>query len=883
MGEPSNSDDVKKATDNAPGFESGAFEALENDFQEVLQELVGDKSLERFRNEYDKLHRALKKSHESEKRLIKKCRELNQEIVANAAKVQTALKLSQEDQNTIASLKREIEKAWKMVDAAHEKEGRARETIQQLKHEIQNLSRLVEQGAGLSIGQENTVNELVKVKQDLAKEKEAQAAQIQSLAKEITQYLAKLENIEGEVAAAHEEMEALKEVIHQRKLEAEKEGKKDEKLEAEVRTLREALEAKQQAIKDKVTGLARTQDGCTKLEILLREERGKTDKNGKETDALSGKTTKLIRECEEAQHALQQMVTEGAQRQVELKLCQEEKVRTEAELKRILKTAEVAEKALEAKRKELLADEKDRDAAKLEIIALDEKLEAAKEAHEKERRELDDLLRERDLQNKKLILASGVTAKQMDQVLMCENTRRNLELEISGFKTEAHMQRKQLYLLEKEGEKYGAEAAEARGKYNQALDEVRVREMSIIQLQKRIAEGEAKLKQQQALYEAVRSDRNLYSKNLVESQDEIAEMKRKFKIMNHQIEQLKEEIHIKDQNLVREHFDRMKVEKEKELLRDHLGKLRTREQQSEDYVAQMLAETTKLNTIINEADKEHQRQRKECEVVVNERDILGTQLIRRNEELSLLYEKIRIQQSNLQKGEQQYKVRVKDIRALKRRIRELGGQLGGVASQKGSVETLRNEVYQLQRELLHERTKVRALSEELENPMNVHRWRKLEGSDPATYELVQKTHMLQKRLIEKSEEVLDKDLLIRHKEKLYLELKNILARQPGPEVAEQLSTFQASLVERAKQMEQLEAELSMSHTQASEYKYEIARISKELQEVKKKFYDQRKREQHAAEVRRAERAIPTELLVQEARSTLNRFTGGGFNLNMPGT
>lgn len=33
---------------------------------------------------------------------------------------------------------------------------------------------------------------------------------------------------------------------------------------------------------------------------------------------------------------------------------------------------------------------------------------------------------------------------------------------------------------------------------------------------------------------------------------------------------------------------------------------------------------------------------------------------------------------------------------------------------------------------------VRALSEELENPMNVHRWRKLEGSDPVMYELIQK-------------------------------------------------------------------------------------------------------------------------------------------------
>ena len=75
------------------------------------------------RLEYEKLHRALKKSHDQEKRLIKKCRELNGEIVNNAAKVQTALKLSQEDQATIGSLRKEIEKAWTMVDVAHEKEG----------------------------------------------------------------------------------------------------------------------------------------------------------------------------------------------------------------------------------------------------------------------------------------------------------------------------------------------------------------------------------------------------------------------------------------------------------------------------------------------------------------------------------------------------------------------------------------------------------------------------------------------------------------------------------------------------------------------------------------------------------------------------------------
>jgi septation ring formation regulator EzrA len=80
---------------------------------------------------------------------MQKCRELNAELVTNSAKVQSAMKLSEEDKSAIAALRKEIEKAWKMVDAAHEKEQRAKETIQSLRIEINNLSKLVEQGAGM--------------------------------------------------------------------------------------------------------------------------------------------------------------------------------------------------------------------------------------------------------------------------------------------------------------------------------------------------------------------------------------------------------------------------------------------------------------------------------------------------------------------------------------------------------------------------------------------------------------------------------------------------------------------------------------------------------------------------------------------------------------
>merc|ERR1719253_1679480 len=232
-------EDAKKDADG--DFEASAFEALERDFQEILQELVGDKSLEHFRQEYEKLHRALKKSHESEKHLIKKCRELNAEIVSNAVKVQTALKLSQEDQATITSLKKEIERAWKMVETSHEKEQRAKDTIQSLKSEIAKLGRLVEQGAGLSINQENMVNQLVQEKNDLIKHRDMLQGQVVQLQQQNGDLTTRVGKLEQERQSGNNELTNLKEQYEQRLAEAEKEQKKKNKLDQDLKELRQEM------------------------------------------------------------------------------------------------------------------------------------------------------------------------------------------------------------------------------------------------------------------------------------------------------------------------------------------------------------------------------------------------------------------------------------------------------------------------------------------------------------------------------------------------------------------------------------------------------------------------------------------------------------------
>jgi FtsZ-binding cell division protein ZapB len=73
---------------------------------------------------------------------------------------------------------------------------------------------------------------------------------------------------------------------------------------------------------------------------------------------------------------------------------------------------------------------------------------------------------------------------------------------------------------------------------------------------------------------------------------------------------------------------------------------------------------------------------------------LVTQLVRRNDELALLYEKIKIQQSTLNKGEIQYKSRVEDIRILKLEIKRLRREKKILNTKVSNVDELRLVSYQ---------------------------------------------------------------------------------------------------------------------------------------------------------------------------------------------
>uniref|UniRef100_G1PKI3 Cilia and flagella associated protein 58 n=1 Tax=Myotis lucifugus TaxID=59463 RepID=G1PKI3_MYOLU len=858
-----------------PVLEETAFEEIERDFQEVLNELLGDKSLEKFRVEYEKLHAIMKKSYENEKRLMAKCRELNAEIVVNSAKVATALKLSQDDQTTIASLKKEIEKAWKMVDAAYDKEQKAKETILALKEEIVNLTKLVEQGSGLTMDQDSNIRDLLKFKEEVTKERDQLLSDVVKLRESLAQTTDQQQNAERSREEAEHAIIQFQQEIQQRQNEALRETRKKEKLEKELKQIQTDMDTRQTEIKALHQYVQKSKEELQRLEQQLKEQKILNERAAKELEQFQMRNAKLQQENE--QHALvcEQLSQENQQKALELKAKEEEVHQMRTDIGKLNKIREQIHKKLHQIEDQKAEVEQHKETLKSQILGLEREVEASKKQAELDKKAMDELLRERDMLNKNMLRAIHATQKQVDLVKLHEQAKRNLEEEIQNYKDEAQKQRKIIFQLEKDRDRYINEASDLTQKVLMNMEDIKVREMQIFDYKKKIAESETKLKQQQNLYEAVRSDRNLYSKNLVEAQDEITEMKKKLKIMTHQVDQLKEEISAKESALVKLHLEQQRIEKEKETLKAELQKLRQQALETKHFIEKQEAEERKLLRIIAEADGERLRQKKELDQVIGERDILGSQLVRRNDELALLYEKIKIQQSVLNKGEIQYNQRLEDMRILKLEIKKLRREKGILARSVANVEELRQELFHMQREFIKERTRCRALEEELENPMNVHRWRKLEASDPTTYELIEKIHTLQKRLISKTEEVVEKELLLQEKEKLYVELKHILARQPGPEAAEQLQIYRQTLQQKTKQLKVLSSELNMYESQSEEYKYELGKLSNELMNLKKKYLAQ-KRKEH---LQKHKDKTSMDVAIPVGKPTGPRFTGGGFPLS----
>ncbi|XP_074528557.1 cilia- and flagella-associated protein 58 [Halichoeres trimaculatus] len=840
------------------------------EFQVILGELVEGQGMDKVRLEYEKLIQALKKSRDNEKRLMSKCRELNAEIVSISTKVAAALKLSKEDESTISSLKRELDKAWKMVDAAHVQEKKDKETIRALKEEVSSLVKMNEQHIDFSVDKQTS--ELLKVTEELMKEREQLQTDVEDLREKLKQANTNQQEIEAKRDAALENISQLQQELQVQQNEISREMRFKEKLDKEVKQLHIDMEAKRGEFKALNLQSQKFKEEQQRLEQQLKELKVLNERTTKDLEQTQMKNSKLQQESEQLSSVKDHLSLENQQITNELKLREEEVNHMRQELAKQSKMREVIQKKFHLMEDQKAEVDVQRETLKAQIAGLEKDLESSKKQVEVDRKATEELIRERDILNKNIIKATQSTEKQQNVVKLLEQDKKTLEHKINGYRQDAQNQHKVIQQLEKERDRYINETSILMQKVHQKMSDVEVKENEIFDWRKKVTEAECKVKQQENLLESVVSERNLYSKNLIEAQEEIAEMKRKIRTMNNRVTRLRDEISGKELALAKDQQEHKWLEKDNEALKVELQTMKLQLEEKKQHVDSQKAEQQKLQKIIADTDAEQIQQKKQLDQVIRERDSLGKQLLRHNDERALLYEKIRIQQSILSKGDFHYNQRMEDIRLLKVEVQRLQRKKSILDKTVPCTEDLRRELFHLQKDLLRERMRNSVLEDQMK-PINIHRWRRLEGSDPDRYRLIQKIHSLQQRLIAKTQVLEEQELLLQEKEKLYVELKHILARQPGPEAAEQLQQCQWSLREKSKKLKGMMAELRILDSKMNEYKSENQSLVHELANIKKKYLSQKKLH--------SEQRAKTQPEPLPRLSSKPHFTGGGFRIDNP--
>ncbi|KNC53536.1 coiled-coil flagellar protein [Thecamonas trahens ATCC 50062] len=350
--------------------------------------------------------------------------------------------------------------------------------------------------------------------------------------------------------------------------------------------------------------------------------------------------------------------------------------------------------------------------------------------------------------------------------------------------------------------------------------------MAVADFSKSTTQVAKRYKYYEKLFNTVKNERNRSVNALQQLHQEAAEYKEKLKVLANEIEILRAEITAKDKEYVANNLAFKNACTQLDALTIEVNKFLFEYKKKRDAIDQQLAEVERLNSAINSAEAAMLKLKTQYEAAVEDRNFTGIQLIDRNDELCILYEKANFQDRVLRTGELELRDREEEVRLYKLQQNELHRRVHAKQSlvSRETERTLLAEIERSTAELEAEQAKVQKLAVDLEDPSNELRWRPVPGRDPTKKELYSKLKELEERLNAKEEALLEKSLVLEEISALSRRLRTKAAdgQDDTLALAKQVNEFQARIRTTTRKMMATVSELSMYQATAMKLKQEVA-------------------------------------------------------------
>ncbi|KAM3957974.1 cilia- and flagella-associated protein 58 [Aphomia sociella] len=820
----------------------------EKEFERVLEDIRETEGLKLYADVYTKLYDSYFKMKEDNVTHIHEIEALNNKLRRFDDTVSNYLAEITDSQKTIDKLRADIEEARALADAMHARELISVESLETMKKNITKLEK--ELDARKRAGDDDAgATSAVKEKEKFEKEKARLQSELDGVKQRLSNALNYVEELENRNTTADENIAKLEEQLEEADNNSVRQNRLVDHLKSEITTLKNEVDIRGTTIANLTEKLTKAEKSIERRDKQLRDTGHKLETAQQEQEAASTKAAQLREQLEMTNAEFDKTKQALHNTSKELKNMIDDGHKLRNEVSKLNKQAVQQMKKYQLLEGHKANVESERERLRQQVTVMEREIMLGKKQAESDRRDIENLNREKDILNKNMQKIQNEALENLQMLHLQEQRRKQLEHEIEMNATQINKQRLLIRQLEKDKDRMLEETIALNEKIDEISEEVRLRTADILDLKKALREETMKSRKLSVALDATRAERNMLHKNYTEALDEIQDLKQKLKMLAYQIEQLKEDISGKETGLKTCEGALAKCHKKNEQLRTEVQSGVAKLSEARADITALRQEEARLNRIVQEGDTARAKLMKDLEGLMNERDVVGAQLVRRNDEISLLYEKIRILEVTLHRGERQYEQRVEDIRLLRLEIIRLRKDKNLLSKGIENMTDLRLEVFNLERELGRERLRVRALEEALETPLNVHRWRKLQGTDPESVQLTQKLRLTQKKVLAQSEMLVLKDRELKETRNLYSAVKDMLALQPSPDIQQTLNRTQRALAQRTTKMKCLIAELSMREKQVTDLKLELERANNDLHSFKQRYYEM-KRALDADEARR---------------------------------
>ncbi|XP_045075848.1 coiled-coil domain-containing protein 146-like [Coregonus clupeaformis] len=388
---------------------------------------------------------------------------------------------------------------------------------------------------------------------------------------------------------------------------------------------------------------------------------------------------------------------------------------------------------------------------------------------------------------------------------------------------ESHRHREELHTLScltqikaDEREQKSRERHRAEQRYNRIKQELRGKSLVIHELKKQNQEVQSRLSVFAKLYDNIKGDRNKCVNLIQMASQRTAEMREKFKILENEIEILRTNAINKDKLLQKSRLKHFHSHTVRDSLRNDISKVTWVLHEMRQKREEQKLNLGQLTHMINYHEQNLLQMRKSHDNAVQSRNDRGVQLLEREEEMCIFYEKVNVQEGLIRNGDMETQALEEETRCLQMITNEERRQTALSRKLVPCQRSLEGESTMLQIQLSECKERMLELEKALEDPGQENRARELEGNDPSPVELIQKIEQLEVGLAEREELLLEKDLVYEQVTRLSqrIRAKAENGKQDTLELAKKVNELQGRIKESTRRMMAVVSELSMRQASA---------------------------------------------------------------------